>query len=81
MPAAGSEHKPVWRSPRLQEKYKQKGQVDYLPTVSQPDPTETLEAVPPTSDAHIVTKYDKNKFKNPLKQKTILIERAKCKTS
>ena len=31
LPAAGSEHKPVRRSPRLQEKYEQqKGQVDLL---------------------------------------------------
>ena len=53
LPAAGHEHKPVRRSPRLQEKYEQKGQVDYLPTVSQPDPTEALDVGPPTSEALI----------------------------
>ena len=47
LPAAGNKHKPVKRSPRLQEKYEQKGQVDYLPTVSQPDPTEALDVGPP----------------------------------
>ena len=52
LPAAGPENKPVRRSPRLQEKSEQKGQVDYLPTVSQPDPTEALDAGPPTSEAH-----------------------------
>ena len=53
LPAAGHEHKPVRMSLRLQEKYEQKGQVDYLPTVSQPDPTEALDVGPPTSEAHI----------------------------
>ena len=38
---------------RLQEKYEQKGQVDILPIESQPDPTEALDVVPPTSEAHI----------------------------
>ena len=36
----------------LKEKYEQKGQVDYLPTGSQPDPTEALDVGPPTSSAH-----------------------------
>ena len=52
LPAAGPEHKPVRRSPRLQEKYEQKGQVDYPPKESQPDPTEALDVGPPTSVAH-----------------------------
>ena len=54
LPAADPENKPVRRSPRLQEKYEQKGQVDYLPTGSQPDPTEALDVGPPTSEAHTV---------------------------
>ena len=33
------------------EKYEQKRQVDYLPTVSQPDLTEALNVGPPTSEA------------------------------
>ena len=53
LPAAGPEHKPVRRSPRLQEKYEQKGQVDYQPTGSQPDPTEALDVGPPSSEDHI----------------------------
>ena len=36
------------------EKYEQKGQVDYLPTVSHPDPTEALDVESPTSVAHNV---------------------------
>ena len=52
LPAAGPENKPVRRSPRLQEKSEQKGQVDYLPTVSHPDQTEALDVGPPTSVAH-----------------------------
>ena len=36
----------------INEKYEQKGQVDYLPTGSQPDPTEALDVGPPTSIAH-----------------------------
>ena len=57
LPAAGHEHKPVRRSPRLQEKYEQKGQVDYLPTGNQPDPTEASDVGPPTSKAHSSLKY------------------------
>ena len=52
LPAAGPENKPVRRSPRLQEKSEQKGQVDYLPTVSHPDQTEALDVGSPTSVAH-----------------------------
>ena len=52
LPAAGPENKPVRRSPRLQEKSEQKGQVDYLPTVSHPDQTEALDVGSPTSLAH-----------------------------
>ena len=65
LPAAGHEHKPVRRSPRLQEKYEQKGQVDYLPTVSQPDPTEALDVGPSTSEAH---KSMVNQFKVVVKK-------------
>ena len=36
----------------INEKYEQKGQVDYLPTVSHPDPTEALDVGSPTSVAH-----------------------------
>ena len=36
----------------ITEKYDQKGQVGYLPTGSQPDPTEALDVGPPTSEAH-----------------------------
>ena len=39
----------------INEKYEQKGQVDFLPTVSQPDPTEALDVGPPTSQAHKVS--------------------------
>ena len=52
LPAAGPENKPVRRSPRLQEKSEQKGQVDYLPTVSHPDQTEALDVGSPTSVVH-----------------------------
>ena len=52
LPAAGPENKPVRRSSRLQEKSEQKGQVDYLPTVSHPDQTEALDVGSPTSEAH-----------------------------
>ena len=52
LPAAGPENKPVRRSPRLQEKSEQKGQVDHLPTVSHPDQTEALDVGSPTSVAH-----------------------------
>ena len=54
LPAAGPEHKPVRRSPRLQEKYEQKSQVDNLPIESQPDPNEALDVGPSTSIAHMV---------------------------
>ena len=56
LPAAGPENKPVRRSSRLQEKSEQKGQVDYLPTVSHPDQTEALDVGSPTSVAHTVQK-------------------------
>ena len=52
LPAEGPKHKRVRNSPCLQEKYGKKGQVDNLPTDSQPDPTETLDVQPPTSIAH-----------------------------
>ena len=52
LPATGPEHKPF--RPRLQENYEQKGQVDNLPTESQPDPTEALDVGPPTSVVHNV---------------------------
>ena len=52
LPAEGPKHKRARKSPRLQEKYGQKSQVDNLPTDSQPDPTETLGVGPPTSIAH-----------------------------
>ena len=52
LPAEGPKHKRARKSPRLQEKYGQKGKVDNLPTGSQPDPTETLDISPPTSIAH-----------------------------
>ena len=48
LPAKGPKHKRDRKSPRLQEKYGQKGQVDNLPTDSQPDPTEILDVGPPT---------------------------------
>ena len=47
--AEGPKHKRVRRSLRLQEK----GQVDSLLTVSQPDPTEALDDGPPSSVAYI----------------------------
>ena len=50
--AEGLKHKLVRKSLRLQEKFEQKGQVDNLPTGSQPDPTETLDVGPPTSITH-----------------------------
>ena len=37
---------------KINEMYEQKGQVDYLPTGSQPDPTEALDVGSPTSVAH-----------------------------
>ena len=40
LPAEGLKHRLFRKSPRLQEKYQQKGQVDNLPTDSQPDLTE-----------------------------------------
>ena len=49
--AEGPKHKRARKSPRLQKKYRQKGQVDNLPTDSQPDPTETLNVGPPISIA------------------------------
>ena len=52
LPAKDPKHKRARKSPRLQEKYGQKGQVDNLPTDSQPEPTETLDVGPPTSIAH-----------------------------
>ena len=55
LPAAGPENKPVRRSSRLQEKSEQKGQADYLPTVSHPDQTEALDGGSPTSLAHNTT--------------------------
>ena len=42
LPAEGPKQKRARKSPRLQEKYRGKGQVDNLPTDSQTDPTETL---------------------------------------
>ena len=50
--AEGPKHKRAKKSPPLQEKYDQKGQVDNLPTDSQPDLTEILDVSPPTSIAH-----------------------------
>ena len=41
--AVGLKHKRVRKSPRLQEKYEQKGQVDNVPTDSQVDQTKTLD--------------------------------------
>ena len=52
LPAESPKHKRASKSPRLQEKYGQKSQVDNLPTDSQPEPTETLSVGPPTSIAH-----------------------------
>ena len=52
MPAEVLKHRLHRKSPCLQKKYKQKGQVDNLPTGIQPDPTETLDAGPITSKAH-----------------------------
>ena len=52
LPAEGPKHKRARKSTRLQEKYGQKGQVDNLPTDSQPDPTDTLDVGLPTSIAH-----------------------------
>ena len=60
LPATGPEHKPVRRSPHLQEKYEQKGQVDNLPIESQPDPTEALDVGPPTSIAHNLSTFGYN---------------------
>ena len=40
LPAEVPKHKRTRKSPRLQKTYGQKGQVDNLPTDSQPDPTE-----------------------------------------
>ena len=37
LPAEGFKYKRARKSPRLQEKYDEKGQVDNLPTDSQPD--------------------------------------------
>ena len=59
LPAAGPKNKPVRRSPHLQEKSEQKGQVDYLPTVSHPDQTEALDVGSSTSVAHNVCKKHK----------------------
>ena len=52
LPTEGPKHKRAKKSLRLQEKYRQKGQVVNLPTDSQPDPTETLDIGPSTSIAH-----------------------------
>ena len=52
LPTESPKHKRARKSPHLQEKYGQKGQVDNLPTDSQPDPTETLDVGPPTYIAH-----------------------------
>ena len=52
LPTEGPKHKRARKSPCLQEKYGQKGQVDNLPTDSQPEPTETLYVGPLTSIAH-----------------------------
>ena len=52
LPAKGPKHKRTRKSPSLQEKIGKKGQVDNLPTDSQPDPTETLDVGPQTSIAH-----------------------------
>ena len=41
-------------SNNINEKCEQKGQVDYLPTGSQPDPTEALDVGPPSSEAHSI---------------------------
>ena len=51
LPAEDPKHKRARKSPRLQEKYRQKSQVDNLPTDSQPDPAEILDVGPPTSIA------------------------------
>lgn len=52
LPADGLKHKHARKSPRLQEKYKQKNQVDNLLTDSHPDPTEPLDVGLDTSIAH-----------------------------
>ena len=52
LPAEGPKHKRARKLLFLQEKYGQNGQVDNLPTDSQPDPTETLDVCPRTSIAH-----------------------------
>ena len=52
LPAEGPKHKRVINSPRLEEKYNLKGQVDNLPSDSKPNPTETFGVVPTTSIAH-----------------------------
>ena len=52
LPAEGPEHKSARKSPRLQEKYGQKGQIDNLLTDSQPYPTETLDVGPLISIAY-----------------------------
>ena len=52
LPAEGPMHKRARKSPSLQEKYVQKGQVDNLSTDSQPDSIETSDVGPPTSMAH-----------------------------
>ena len=43
LPAEVPKHKRARMSPRLQKKYRHKGQVGNLPTDSQPDSTETLD--------------------------------------
>ena len=52
LPAEGPKYRRAKMSLCLQKMYEQNGQVDNLPTDSQPDPTETLDVCPPTSIAH-----------------------------
>ena len=52
LPAEGPKHNVLESHPVRKEKYGQKGQVDNLPTHSQPGPSETLDVGPPTSIAH-----------------------------
>ena len=52
LPAEGPKHISARKSPRLQKKYGQKGQVDNLHKDSQPEPTKTLDVGPPTFIAH-----------------------------
>ena len=54
MPAEVLKHRLHRKSPCLQKKYKQKGQVDNRLTDSQPEPTETLDVGLLTSIVHKV---------------------------